>query len=332
MLVVVEGKDLLGRQQIAALRQLVTDLQLVEGDSGLISIFSARQPAAEGGLPEPVFPEDLPEGAAYDALVKRLKDNDLIRGKLLVRRRRADAGRHVARPRRDAAAASSPPSSPTSARRWPRISQAPACTPQLSGVPIMQLQIRQAVERDRIDYNAVGFALGCLVAILFFRRVSFLVIATAPPLLAIVMALGAIGWLGLKLNMFLNVMTPLIMVISFSDSMQLTFAARDRLIRGDDRVDRVPLGDPHRRPRLRADPRHRRLVVPGAALFRFRHDPRLRPRRRDLDDHRAGHGADRAAGARPADRPDRRAHGEPFAASTPASTPCARSATGSPTA
>jgi len=34
----------------------------------------------------------------------------------------------------------------------------------------------------------------------------------------------------------LNVMTPLIMVISFSDSMQLTFAARDRLIAGDDKM------------------------------------------------------------------------------------------------
>src|ERR1700712_3941206 len=35
--------------------------------------------------------------------------------------------------------------------------------------------------------------------------------------------------------MFLNVMTPLIMVISFADSMQLTFAARDRLIAGEDK-------------------------------------------------------------------------------------------------
>ena len=35
--------------------------------------------------------------------------------------------------------------------------------------------------------------------------------------------------------MFLNVMTPLIMVISFSDSMQLTFAARDRLLAGEDK-------------------------------------------------------------------------------------------------
>ena len=36
---------------------------------------------------------------------------------------------------------------------------------------------------------------------------------------------GALGWLDFRLNMFLNVMTPLIMVISFSDSMQLTFFA-----------------------------------------------------------------------------------------------------------
>ena len=41
--------------------------------------------------------------------------------------------------------------------------------------------------------------------------------------------------MGFRLNMFLNVMTPLIMVISFSDSMQLTFAARDRLMAGRDK-------------------------------------------------------------------------------------------------
>src|SRR6185312_5649111 len=106
---------------------------------------------------------------------------------------------------------------------------------QLSGVPIMQLEIRNAVERDRLIYNAIGFAAGCLIAIIFFRRVSFMIIAAAPPLIAILLALGALGWLDFRLNMFLNVMTPLIMVISFADSMQLTFAARDRLIAGKDK-------------------------------------------------------------------------------------------------
>jgi predicted RND superfamily exporter protein len=106
---------------------------------------------------------------------------------------------------------------------------------ELSGVPVMQLEIRNAIQRDRLVYNTLGFAVGCLIAIIFFRRPSFMIIAAAPPLLAILMALGVLGWLGFSLNMFLNVMTPLIMVISFSDSMQLTFAARDRLLAGDDK-------------------------------------------------------------------------------------------------
>jgi predicted RND superfamily exporter protein len=108
---------------------------------------------------------------------------------------------------------------------------------RLSGVPVMQLEIRNAVERDRLIYNAAGFLAGCLIAIVFFRRVSFMIVAAAPPLVAILLSLGALGWLDFRLNMFLNVMTPLIMVISFSDSMQLTFAARDRLMAGMSKGD-----------------------------------------------------------------------------------------------
>jgi uncharacterized protein len=62
-----------------------------------------------------------------------------------------------------------------------------------------------------------------------------MIIAAGPPLVAIVLALGVLSWLDFRLNMFLNVMTPLVMVISFSDSMQLTFAARDRLLRGENK-------------------------------------------------------------------------------------------------
>src|SRR5664279_1768561 len=43
VLVVVEGKTLLARDNLEKLRDLVTDLQLVDGTRGLISLFSARQ-------------------------------------------------------------------------------------------------------------------------------------------------------------------------------------------------------------------------------------------------------------------------------------------------
>ena len=42
--------------------------------------------------------------------------------------------------------------------------QGPGLTAELTGVPVMQLEIRQAVELDRILYNPVGFALGCVIA------------------------------------------------------------------------------------------------------------------------------------------------------------------------
>src|SRR5205814_4514224 len=51
VLVVVEGKTLLERGNLEKLRDMVTDLQLVEGVRGLISLFSARQAPAPGKLP-----------------------------------------------------------------------------------------------------------------------------------------------------------------------------------------------------------------------------------------------------------------------------------------
>jgi len=234
VLIVVSGQLLLARESVEKLRSVVTDVQLIEGTRGVLSMFSARQPAPEGGLPEPLFPEPLPEGSAYDALVDRAKGNEIIRGKLL-----SDDGRLAV------AILSLEPSAVDGGKLEAVVNdirrtadedlQGTGLTAELTGVPVMQLEIRHALERDRILYNAVGFALGCAIAGLFFRRLSLMLVAAGPPLLAILFALGALGWLGFRLNMFLNVMTPLIMVISFSDSMQLTFAARDQLMAGKDK-------------------------------------------------------------------------------------------------
>lgn len=236
VLVVVEGKSLLERSSLEKLRSLVIDLQLIDGVRGLISLFSAREPPQAGQLPAALFPEDLPKGAAYDALIQRVRSNEIIRGKLLSEDgtlalivlaldpqivQKSSLKETVGEIRKSAA--------DDLAGTGLKV--------QLSGVPVMQLEIRNAVERDRLLYNTVGFLAGCIIAMAFFRRVSFMIVAAAPPLIAILLSLGALGWLDFRLNMFLNVMTPLIMVISFSDSMQLTFAARDRLIAGKSKTE-----------------------------------------------------------------------------------------------
>jgi predicted RND superfamily exporter protein len=236
VLAVVEGGNLLERSALEQLRTFVMDVQLIDGVKGVISLFSARQPPENGGLPAPLFPAELPEGEDYAALIERVRANEIIRGKLL-----SDDGElALVVVSLDQAVVDSAGLRQVVGEIRTSLDGALAgsgLTGELSGAPVMQLEIRNAVERDRLIYNAIGFIAGCGIAVVFFRRVSFMLMAAAPPLVAILWSLGLLGWLDFRLNMFLNVMTPLIMVMGFSDSMQIVFAARDRLLAGETKVE-----------------------------------------------------------------------------------------------
>ncbi len=304
VLIVIEGDTVLQRASLQHLRDLAIDLQLLDGTRGLISMFSAREPPNGGHIPPPLFPTPLPQGAEFQALVQKVQANEIIKDKLLSN----DGKLTLMVLALDPAVMAPGQLDGVIASVRKTVNQAVAGTgmrADLSGVPVMQLEIRQAIERDRLTYNSLGFVIGCLIAVIFFRRVSFMVIAAGPPLAAILLALGALGWFGFQLNIFLNVMTPLIMVISFSDSMQLTFAARDRLIAGDSKAQAfrnalyiVGTG-------LRADPRDRRRVVHRAAVLLIGPDPHLRRGRPHRHRDRAVRGAARRAAARRAADPQR---------------------------
>src|SRR3978361_767634 len=231
VLVVVEGKTLLSRDTLEKVRDLVTDLQLVEGTRGLISLFSARQAPAPGKLPAALFPQELPEGADYDKFIETVKTNEIIRGKLLSED--GTLALIVLSLEPEVVASNKLGKVVGDIRKlMAEDLKGSGLNAELSGVPVMQLEIRNAVKRDGLTYNILGILAGCIIAIVFFRKVSFMVAAAFPPIIAILLALGVLGWANFNLNMFLNVMTPLIMVISFSDSMQLTLAARDLRLAG----------------------------------------------------------------------------------------------------
>src|SRR5262249_29754683 len=109
----------------------------------------------------------------------------------------------------------------------------------LTGAPVMQLEIRNAVERDQLVYNGLGLMFGATIAVIFFKRVSLMLLAALPPVLAVLWSLGLLGWLGFRLNLFLHGMTPLVMVMGFADSMQVVSAIRIRLREGDTKAQAV---------------------------------------------------------------------------------------------
>jgi len=272
VLVVVEG-DVLARASLEGLRNMATDLQLIDGTKSIISLFSARQPPESGGIPEPLFPEELPDDpAAYKALTERALNNDIIRGKLLSE----DGTLALVVLALDPPVVDGKSLGNVVGEIRDTVDQDLEGTEvhgRLAGVPVMQLEIRNAVERDRIIYNLIGFLAGCIIAVIFFRRFSFMIIAAAPPLVAMLWALGTLGWLDFRLNMFLNVMTPLIMVMGFSDSMQLTFAYRDRLLAGQNKYEAMRgailvVGPAVVLTSLAAGLSFAALLIPGSSLAR----------------------------------------------------------------
>jgi len=238
VLVVVEGKNLLTRDGLKAFAGAAADLQLADGVNGIVSMLSARgKPDATGYAP-PIVPDELPEGPAFDQILEALKSNDIVKGKFL-----SEDGQLaliVLSLNREIVAEKSAKAVIGDVERTAKEDLEPAgLTVKLAGAPVMQLEIRNAVERDQLVYNGLGLFFGAAIAAVFFRRVSLMLVAALPPVIAVCWSLGLLGWLHFKLNLFLNVMTPLIMVMGFADSMQMVSAIRIRLREGDSKLQAV---------------------------------------------------------------------------------------------
>jgi len=239
VLVVVEGASLLAKPQLEAFRNTVIDLQLEDGVAGLVSMLSARGKPDASGYPPPLLPDELPEDQkAYGEIIDNIRNNDIVKGKFL-----SDDGRLamivLSLDRKVVHDKSAKVVIGDIQKTIDEDLEGTNLTAKLTGPPVMQLEIRNAVEQDQIVYNGLGLLFGATIAAVFFRRVSLMLVAAVPPVLAVLWSLGLLGWLDFRLNLFLNVMTPLVMVMGFADSMQMVSAIRIRLREGANRFEAV---------------------------------------------------------------------------------------------
>ncbi|MEN2495280.1 MAG: hypothetical protein TECD_01201 [Hyphomicrobiaceae bacterium hypho_1] len=236
VLAVVNGEALLTREGLHAIVNAVIDLQLIPGVDGLISMLSAREKPDKNGYAAPIVPDKLPKDEVeYERIVNKLRLNEVVKGKFL-----SDDGQLaliVLSLKRDFIAKEGAQQTIYEIQSTAEAAlKSAGLTVRLTGAPVMQLEIRNAVERDQLIYNGLGFVLGALTAFLFFRRVSLTILVIMGPSIAILWTLGVVGNLDFRLNIFINVLTPLILVSGFSDSMHLVFAIRRNILKGKDRL------------------------------------------------------------------------------------------------
>lgn len=233
--VIVEGEDLLTPDNLEAIRTLHLEYQFVPAVNGVLSIFSMRQAPDAEGYPAPMFPATMPNGAEFEALKQNVTSHPLLDGKMLATP--ADAPPLtiliVSLNKVDVAGEGLNAAIDEVRKLAQESLSGKGLRINLAGVPVMQADLRSAIENDRLLFNTGGVLMGMIIAIMFFQRAILIIIATACPVIASLITLGIIGHLQVDLDSLINTIPPLVMVIAFSDAMHMIFSIRRRLDEGD---------------------------------------------------------------------------------------------------
>ncbi len=235
LIVVAESKSPLTGTQLAALRGLHLDLQFVDNVSGVASLFMLRQPAEGTGDLQPVFPADMPDGDALDAVIKQARNLPLFSSRLLSDDNRA-AMLLVS-------LSKSRISIDETQALLGEVDALLRQTSEASGVLLTttgSLAIRQAIKlalkRDLYLLTLVGLLTSVAVCTFFFRRPKLVLISSLPPVIAVAWLIGGFGLAGFPITTLNNVLPTLVLVIAFSDSVHMVQAIRRKTDRGIDKT------------------------------------------------------------------------------------------------
>jgi len=79
----VESNKPIEKSGLEAIRNLHLDLQFVDGVTGVISMFSARNPPDEEGVARPILPATLPNGDQLTKILQHVRTHPLVGERLL---------------------------------------------------------------------------------------------------------------------------------------------------------------------------------------------------------------------------------------------------------
>lgn len=229
--ILAESPNLTTGPVLEALRNLHLDLLFIDGVTSVVSIFTARKPPDENGNMSPVFPENLPDGEALDALIADARGHPLLGDKMLSASGTAtllvvalDEGLRTP---------------PQLAKLFAdlkvltdQISSGLDLTLTPTGLPAIRHETVVQIRSDQTLLIVVGALVAILICALFFRRPSLVFLASLPPMIAILWTLGGFGLSGEKITAMTNILPTLVLVIAFSDSMHMVHSIRRQLQAG----------------------------------------------------------------------------------------------------
>jgi predicted RND superfamily exporter protein len=227
--------DLFAARPLDELRRLCDELARVKGVAQVRSIFDVRRQGTAGAL-LPVIPHSSePLDAEQLAAARgRALEHPLTAGHLLT----PDAASSLILVRLTAEANASASLGPALAGIERALADArQSATPltlELTGLPALRHQATQALRRDMLVFNSLGLSLAVVLSALAARSLRSTVVASVPPFVGAVWAMGILGLCGAPVNILTSVVPSLALVVGTCDSIHFIEDMRRSRRRGID--------------------------------------------------------------------------------------------------
>lgn len=218
VILLVEAEDLADPATLEAVSAVLLEAQFIEGVRAAISPLSVEI-AIEGRGTEPLVPFPLP--AASD-MAERF---DTVRGETPALRRllSEDRGAMIAVLPLDADGALQEAAIDALESLVARADAAPGVSFRMAGYPVLRAQLAQGLILDVILLNAVGAAVGFIVASAALRSVALGLLTLPGPLISLVLCLGIFGHAGVPVTTVSVTLPVLVMILATIDSIHIIF-------------------------------------------------------------------------------------------------------------
>jgi predicted RND superfamily exporter protein len=107
---------------------------------------------------------------------------------------------------------------------------------QLAGSPVFNRALSELNRRDNAIFTPLALGIIALALLALFRALAPALLALTVLGASVVWTLGAMGWLGVRMNITTSLLPPLLMVIAVADGIHVLSAYVDELARGEGRA------------------------------------------------------------------------------------------------
>lgn len=218
--ILASSPNLTDPEVLERLRELSFDLELSDYAAGTLSPFSLRVPAADN-VTVPAVPENMQSREEVSAALKNLHDNDPLMKNLIMSN--LEGVVIIMFPNKERTKGEGEALMLEELRELAAEYTDENITVEVTGPPVWKTEMLDASVNDQIKFSVFGFGIGAIMSLICLRSFWGAVLATLTPVISVLWVVGAVTLMFGSFTFLTNIVTTLVLVIAFAESMYFCF-------------------------------------------------------------------------------------------------------------